>query len=269
MWLNRQFNGIKLSYEVFPIKENLPPGVKSLTKFTPEMVSHIPEVEKVIQGTKFVLQPDPSREKRCSMLLLNNRLHPEVIMVDCKAKLAVNRVLCKQFKKTQIDSPSFGIICPGDTIQVSDVCYTAFHKKIGTTPMCQDSTFWNFNVTKPSVLRNILETVTIIQRSNITYVTSFRGNKWDKCKVVTVAYSRLYLLEPLPLSEDEIPCEEATGIYYCMIPIGSKDLTDKLSSLSNVFRCSDGTYISSTFLCDDVIHCVKFDRRIFLLSTRR
>ena len=168
MWLNRQFSGIKLNYDVFPIKENVPSGVKSLTKFTPDMVRHIPEAENVIRGTKYVLQPDPSREKRCSMLLLNNMLYPEVIMVDCKAKLAVNRVLCKQFKRTQTDSPSFGIICPGDSVQVSDLCYTAFYKKIGTTPMCQDSSFWDFNVTIPSVLRDILESMTIIQRSNIT-----------------------------------------------------------------------------------------------------
>ena len=255
MWLNRQFNGVKLNYEVFAINEDLPPGAESVTKFTPEMVSHIPEVETVIQGTKLVLQPDPSPEKRCSMLLLNNMLYPEVIMVDCKAKLAVNRVLCKQFKRTHFDRPPSGIICDGDSIQVSDLCYTAFYMKKGTSPMCQGSTFWNFNITKPSVFRDILESMTIIQRSKLTYITLPRGVERDKCKVITVAYSRLYLLEPLPLSEDEIPCEEATGIYHCVIPIGSRKLTDKLVSLSNVFLCDDGTYISSTFLCNDIIDC--------------
>ena len=48
-----------------------------------------------------------------------------------------------------------------------------------------------------------------------------------------------------------------------MIPVGSKDLTDKLTSLSNVFRCSDETYIASTFLCDDVIHCVNLTDEYF------
>ena len=255
MWLNRQFNGIKLNYEVFPINENLAPGVGSLTKFTPEMESHIPEVETVIQGTKLVLQPDPSQEKRCSMLLLNNMLYPEVIMVDCKAKLAVNRVLCKQFKRTHSDSPPLGIICAGDSIQVSDLCYTAFYKKKGLSPMCQKSTFWDFDVTNPTVFRDILESMTIIQRSNITYITLPKGVERDICTVITVAYSRLYLLELLTLSEDEIPCEEATGIYHCVIPIGSRELTDKLTSLSNVFLCDDGTYISGTFLCNDIIDC--------------
>ena len=84
-----------------------------------------------------------------------------------------------------------------------------------------------------------------------------------------VAYSRLYLLEPLTLSEDEIPCEEATGIYHCVIPIGSRELTDKLTSLSNVFLCDDGTYISSTFLCNDIIDCANATDEYFCSATDR
>ena len=122
-------------------------------------------------------------------------------------------------------------------------------------------------MTNPTVFRDILESMTIIQRSNITYITLPKGVERDICTVITVAYSRLYLLEPLTLSEDEIPCEEATGIYHCVIPMRSRKLTDKLTSLSNVFLCDDETYISSTFLCNDITDCANAADEYFCSAT--
>ena len=143
-------------------------------------------------------------------------------------------------------------------MQISGSCYTAFYKQEVELPRCIGSTLWNLDLNNPKGIGNILETMTIIQRSNISYVTSNRkkNNLIGTCRRLTSAYSRLYLLEPLKWVEDVKPCTDVSGIYLCSSPGKLIDTEARLKESSNLFLCDDGTYILSTFLCDDSVHCV-------------
>ena len=98
-------------------------------------MTNIPEVENFLKNNTLVLQPDIRPEKKCSMLLLNNILHPEVIMVDCKSKLVTNRVICNQLKRKMLISNSLVMLSfPTNAMRISGSCYTTFYKHEDVLP---------------------------------------------------------------------------------------------------------------------------------------
>lgn len=253
-WLRHYGQSISPIFTAFPVDVSLQPWMDDMALEKRDM-EHFENLKAASLKASVVWQPQKDKQKRCSLLQLNDLLHPQIIMADCHRKLSNHRVICRQ-NPSDIQTHanySHKKQCPRGTIQTHEFCFsTHFKGGKGFQKSCCTDIFHVDQLLSNTIfsLVPLLETMTVLQGHNVTYVSPEDKNG-RICHVANNIYSASYLSKSLNWLVTKTLCNSVTGLFLCaLVP-----KENNLSHLVNIFQCEDSTFISSLLLCDEAAHC--------------
>lgn len=242
-WFNNYLNRFSFVQHV--------PSAPNKEQPIPQDMKPLPYLQHLNQIASQVWQPEFDLMKNCSILILNNIIHPRIIMVDCDANISHRRVVCRKNVRQNLQRFFFNKVCPMHTFAWSHLCYSTHFKSVNAFPKCVKSSVCNIgksvNASQPLV--TLLEIMTTMKGTNETYI-SLSTIQGSICNVMINIHSPSYMAQKLTWLQKYQPCFETSGLFLC-----STNNTIQSKQLSNVFECDDKTYISTIMLCDGISHC--------------
>ena len=201
---------------------------------------HLWEQRNVKEESTTQLFPVTSTAKTCTLLLLSNLVHPEWVPVSCKISLTPN-VLCTKEVDLEINMTSISQGCFQFHTMKNGTCFYFFPKRqnmIQATHMSMSSIL-------KEMKHKIMQKTWNVKVSNIQQFHS----KEHLCFLfqavdIFTQYQRHFT------EIDAVKCRAALKDYtvftseFSQHPLGN-----------NIFHCTDGTFISSTNICDDKADC--------------
>ncbi len=253
-WNNPHLNKMSIVYSTSPLDATQTQIWKDMG-LSVDIMRFVVDTQNASQMAKQVWQLQFSKKKNCSVILLDNLLHPTIQMVDCDAKISTNRVMCR--KKTDTPAVKFlsDFTCPKDT--VSPLCLSAHYKEKNGLPKCWKSNVYPIgtdmlNLTRPVL--PLLEILVMIQ-GKMTHISP-QSKMHNICLKIVGTYLGSHLLKKSSWHSEKVLCDKASGFYLCWHDRPEMTTENGHAPHSNMFKCVDKTFISSLFLCDGNKDCV-------------
>ncbi len=188
------------------------------------------------------LQPTIGEAERCTMLLLQNISDPDWVSINCHEKL-LSHVVCEE---THSQQPlhfiqTTGNVCDKDQIVWGGMCWDLHwqshqHNTKHLQKICKKGQVLSFS-DKEIIYSYIFEAIYL--KRALLFSIELSGKKVN------------YELQKIPFHKSKLHIlHKDQGLFAC-----NYSLLSEITVPENTLSCSDGSHISTAFICDSVNDC--------------
>ncbi len=206
--------------------------------------------------TKFqawmTMYPNMETTAKCTLMLMANLAEPEWLPVNCWQEL-VNDVLCETRPRDQLAAPVSGmnstiLSCPPSSIRTDNMCFLFMWLSSKSPNISSISNLCKHKKVNPVGVKIVKSFQHIFDAVSASFPPILFLVETNSSHIYKVKYVRI--LNLFEYKQDIIPGTDVEGYHMCFFAQRQNNHG------SNIFQCRDGTYKSSTTVCDVGVDCL-------------
>ena len=195
------------------------------------------------------LQPTAGEAARCTMLLLQNLAQPDWVSINCHEKL-LSHMVCEEIHSQQPTHfvQSTGDICDKDQIVWGGMCWDLhwlshqnYTKQVQI--LCKKGQVLSFSDKDRTIFHHVFEAINL--KRTPLFSIELSGTNVN------------YELQKIPFHKPKLhTLHKDQGLFAC-----NYSFLSEITVPQNTLSCSDGSHISTAFICDSMNDCAveKYD----------